>query len=52
MNSNTVRSDLVLLILMCCLGNNPQAQDGFCVVNGTIIGGAGEPTVTVTNGTD
>jgi len=29
-----------------------QAQDGFCMVNGTTTGGAGGPTVTVTNGTD
>ena len=29
-----------------------QAQDGFCMVNGTTSGGAGGPTVTVTNGTD
>ena len=28
------------------------AQDGFCMVNGTTTGGAGGPTVTVTNGTD
>src|SRR6478736_2389244 len=29
-----------------------QAQDGFCMVNGTTTGGTGGPTVTVTNGTD
>lgn len=29
-----------------------QAQDGFCMVNGTTTGGAGGPTVTVTNGAD
>lgn len=29
-----------------------RAQDGFCMVNGTTTGGAGGPTVTVTNGTD
>lgn len=29
-----------------------RAQDGYCMVNGTTTGGAGGPTVTVTNGTD
>src|SRR6478736_2390687 len=29
-----------------------QAQDGFCMVNGTTTGGTGGPTVSVTNGTD
>src|SRR5262245_57811158 len=29
-----------------------RAQDGFCMINGTTTGGAGGPTVTVTNGTD
>lgn len=29
-----------------------HGQDGFCMVNGTTTGGAGGPTVTVTNGTD
>ncbi|TAL04423.1 MAG: hypothetical protein EPO07_05135 [Verrucomicrobia bacterium] len=29
-----------------------HGQDGFCMVNGTTTGGAGGPTVTVTNGSD
>jgi pectate lyase len=39
-----------LLLLVATLRN--QAQDGFCMVNGTTTGGAGGPTITVTNGTD
>ena len=39
-----------LLILITCL--RCQAQDGFCMVNGTTTGGAGGTVVTVTNGTD
>ena len=39
-----------LVIFACAIRS--QAQDGFCMVNGTTTGGAGGPTVTVTNGTD
>ena len=39
-----------LVVLACAIRS--QAQDGFCMVNGTTTGGAGGPTVTVTNGTD
>ncbi|HEX5218331.1 MAG TPA: autotransporter-associated beta strand repeat-containing protein [Verrucomicrobiae bacterium] len=35
-----------------CFATSAWAQDGFCLVNGTTTGGAGGPTITVTNGSD
>lgn len=45
---------LLILIPIVMLGSGgiAGAQDGFCMINGTTTGGAGGPTVTVTNGTD
>jgi len=44
---------LCLTILLLVAGAiHTRAQDGYCMVNGTTTGGAGGPTVTVTNGTD
>lgn len=42
----------ILSALTAGLAMNGRAQDGFCMVNGTTTGGAGGPTVTVSNGTD
>src|SRR5262245_39356951 len=39
-------------LLLAAFGFAARAQDGFCMINGTTTGGAGGPTVTVTNGTD
>lgn len=41
-----------IFIGLLLFGHSLKAQDGFCMVNGTTTGGAGGPTVTVTNGTD
>jgi autotransporter-associated beta strand protein len=41
---------ILLVLAWLCAGINGRAQDGFCMVNGTTTGGAGGPTVTVTNG--
>ncbi len=41
-----------LILGLLLLGDTLQAQDGFCMISGTTTGGAGGPTVTVTNGTD
>jgi autotransporter-associated beta strand protein len=38
--------------LVLSAATHVHAQDGFCMVNGATTGGAGGPTVTVTNGTD
>ena len=43
---------LILAALIVVFASSAGAQDGFCMVNGTTTGGAGGPTVTVTNGTD
>ena len=45
-----IRHLLTLLFVAAAL--RAQGQDGFCMVNGTTTGGAGGPTVIVTNGTD
>lgn len=42
----------LLLPAILSFGFIAQAQDGYCMVNGATTGGAGGPTVTVTNGTD
>ena len=43
---------LFALLAMALCFDRVHGQDGFCMVNGTTTGGAGGPTVTVTNGTD
>jgi len=45
-------SVLLTAALVGICSNRADAQDGFCMVNGTTTGGAGGQTVTVTNGTD
>ncbi len=53
MTGNWPRQCSALLVLgVWALVLAVRAQDGFCMVNGTTTGGAGGPTVTVTNGTD
>lgn len=48
------RSAYLLLTWFTLLAGDiiADAQDGFCMINGTTTGGAGGATVTVTNGTD
>ncbi len=53
MTGNWPRQCSALLVLgVWALVLAVRAQDGFCMINGTTTGGAGGPTVTVTNGTD
>jgi pectate lyase len=42
---------IILLAFFACV-IPAEAQDGFCMVNGTTTGGTGGTTVAVTNGTD